>query len=431
MRAMVVDMSKSLSVLLSQHLASHQVKTITHTNGHVALEMLKQASCDLVVVAMHLDDMDGIEFVSKMRELDQHNRTHVVMLTTTENSEALADALRAGVNEIFQKDRVNHLLEHITNWSQNSKLHSTEGNILYVEDNHATALVVSEQLKRIGYSVEHVTRGNRALELYEVNQYDLLLVDYILEGGISGLDVIQEVRAKQAHSFETPILVLSGIDDEQKKITLLKSGANDYMSKTASKEEMEVRVNNLVRTKRLFEQVHYQQEKLQHLAMTDQLTSLHNRHYLFEAAPQRISEASRHHFPVALLIVDLDKFKHINDTYGHATGDEVLRETGKLLKKLCRKEDIVARFGGEEFVLLLSHCNGEQATNKAESIRQELEALTPANLAVTGSFGIATLENDLKLNFNQLFSLADAAVYRAKEGGRNRVEVAHPDELEE
>ena len=133
MRAMVVDMSKSLSVLLSQHLASHQVKTITHTNGHVALGMLKQASCDLVVVAMHLDDMDGIEFVSKMRELDQHNRTHVVMLTTTENSEALADALRAGVNEIFQKDRVNHLLEHITNWSQNSKLHSTEGNILYVE----------------------------------------------------------------------------------------------------------------------------------------------------------------------------------------------------------------------------------------------------------------------------------------------------------
>ena len=129
--------------------------------------------------------------------------------------------------------------------------------------------------------------------------------------------------------------------------------------------------------------------------------------------------------------MDLDKFKHINDTYGHATGDEVLRETGKLLKKLCRKEDIVARFGGEEFVLLLSHCNGEQATNKAESIRQELEALTPANLSVTGSFGIATLENDLKLNFNQLFSLADAAVYRAKEGGRNRVEVADPDELEE
>lgn len=423
MRAMVIDISKSLTVLLSQHLAGQQVKTITHNNGQMALDMLKQARCDLVCVSMHLEDMSGIEFVEKLRKIDQQKQTHVIMLTTTEDASALTEALKAGVNEIFHKEHVNTILEHITSWSQNTKLHTSQGNILYVEDNHATALVVSEQLKHIGYTVEHVTRASQALDLFNQNKYDLLMVDYILEGGMSGLELIQEIRLKQAHSFETPILVLSGMEDEDKKIELLRSGANDYLSKRASRDEIAVRVNNLIRTKRLFEQVQYQHEKLQHLAMTDQLTELHNRHYLFEAAPQKISEAQRHRFPVALLIVDLDKFKDINDTHGHATGDEVLKATGLLLRKLCRKEDIVSRFGGEEFVILLSHCSQQQALDKAESIRAELEKMKPANLKVTGSFGVATLEPGQESTFNQLFSLADNGVYRAKEAGRNRVEL--------
>lgn len=421
MRAMVVEISKSLSVLLSQHLANLQIKTITQKNGKLALAMLEQASCDLVCISMHLEDMDGVEFVTQLRKIAKQTNTYVIMLTTSENSEALSDALKAGVNEIFSKDQVNNILEHLTNWSQNTKLHTSQGHILYVEDNQATAMVVSEQLKHIGYTVEHVTRGSKALELFQQNQYDLLMVDYILEGGMSGLELIQEIRLKQSHSFETPILVLSGLEDEEKKVTLLRSGANDYLSKRASRDEMAVRVNNLVKTKRLFEQVQYQQQKLQHLAMTDQLTELHNRHYLFEAAPQKISEAQRHGFPVALLIVDLDKFKFINDTHGHATGDEVLKETGKLLKQLCRKEDIVARFGGEEFVILLSHCSQEQALSKAESIRSELQQLRPANLPVTGSFGVSTLEPGRVKNFNQLFAQADSAVYKAKNDGRNRV----------
>lgn len=425
MRAMIIDISKSLSVLLNQHMASQQIKSLSLTKGKEALEMLKRARCDLVIISMYLEDMDGTEFVEALRKLDNQTDTHVIMLTTEENRDILSRAMKAGVNELFLKHNLDAVLEHITGWAQKSRLQQTSGNILYVEDNKSTALVVSEILKNSGYSVKQAASGLAALDLMDNNQFDLLLVDYILEGDMTGLELVQTLRTKTS-SIECPILMLSGQESEQVKIEILRSGANDYLSKGASRDEMLARISNLIRTKRLFEQVQYQQQKLQHLAMTDQLTGLYNRHYLFEAAPQKLSEAQRHKFPVALIIVDLDKFKQINDTHGHASGDCVLKEAAQLLRKQCRKEDIVARFGGEEFVILLSHCSQQQALEKAESIRSALQNLNPAQLNITGSFGVACCQQGARTSFNDLFSEADTAVYQAKHNGRNRVELHIP-----
>ena len=422
MRAIIVDISKSLSVLLNQHMTSQQIKALTLTRGKDALEMLKRARCDLVVISMYLEDMEGIEFVTELRKLDNQADTHVVMLTTEENRDILSRAMKAGVNELFPKQKLDSVLEHITSWAQKLRLEQTSGNILYVEDNQSTALVVSELLKNAGYGVKQVSKGVAALELAENHKFDLLLVDYILEDDMTGLELVQTLRIKLS-ALECPILMLSAQDSEQVKVDILRCGANDYLSKSASRDEMLARINNLIRTKRLFEQVQYQQQKLQHLAMTDQLTGLHNRHYLFEAAPQKLSEAQRHKFPVALIIVDLDKFKNINDEHGHPTGDTVLKEAAQLLRKQCRREDLVARFGGEEFVILLSHCNPQQAQEKAESIRAALQNLRPGKLEVTGSFGVACCQQGSRISFNDLFSHADSAVYQAKNNGRNRVEL--------
>ncbi len=422
MRAMIIDISKSLSVLLNQHMASLNIKALTLSQGRQALAMLKRARCDLICISMHLEDMDGITFVSEVKKLPNQQNIHVVMLTTDENRDTLSQAMKAGVNELFRKDKLDTVLEYLTAWAQKTRLELNSGNILYVEDNRSTALVVGEVLKNRGYRVKQVSNASEALELTEQHQFDLLLVDYFLEGNMTGLELVNNVRTR-LHTFECPILMLSGQESESTKIEILRSGANDYLSKGASNDEMLARINNLIRTKQLFEQVQYQQEKLQHLAMTDQLTGLHNRHYLFEAAPQKISEAQRHKFPVALIIVDLDHFKAINDTHGHATGDEVLREAAQLLRRQCRREDIVARFGGEEFVILLSHCNRDQALEKAEGIRSALHDLNPARLPISGSFGVACSSRDEHSSFNDLFSDADSAVYAAKNNGRNRVEV--------
>lgn len=424
MRAMIVVVSKSLSVLLSQQLSAQDIKPLSVNQGMAALDMLSRASCDLICVSAQLKDMDGIEFVTRLRKLTRHQTTHVVMLATADNDAAVSSATKAGVNVLFRHDQLNSLLEHMTTWSQQRRLEQVNGRILYVEDNRTTAMLVTEQLKQCGYTVLQVNTAKQALTLLQSRRFDLLMVDYILEGDMSGLELVEQVRRQQRHPLENLILVLSGQEDESKRVQILRSGANDYLDKRASREEMLVRINNLIQTRRLFEQVQHQQEKLQYLAMTDQLTGLQNRHYLFEAAPQKISEAQRHRFAVSLIIMDLDKFKHINDNEGHSAGDEVLVQAGRLLRNLCRKEDIVARYGGEEFVMLLSHCNREQAWEKAEAMRRDLEALKPAGLQVTGSFGIASKLEQQNTNFNELFHAADQALYRAKDKGRNRVEQA-------
>lgn len=160
--------------------------------------------------------------------------------------------------------------------------------------------------------------------------------------------------------------------------------------------------------------------KLQGLAMHDQLTGLYNRHYLVEVARSKMAEAIRHQWSLCLLVLDLDLFKSINDKHGHLVGDKVLEKLASLLSEHNRAEDIVARFGGEEFVLLLSQCNADQATHKAEQIKQEIELLNPNNISITASIGIAELDPQ-KDSFESLMDRADKAVYKAKEAGRNCV----------
>ena len=216
------------------------------------------------------------------------------------------------------------------------------------------------------------------------------------------------------------------MDDVARRVEILRHGANDFVSKPIVEEEFHARVSNLITSKQLFDQVRHQQQLLRELATTDQLTKLYNRHYLNDAAAQAISNAVRHKQPLSLFVIDLDHFKNINDEYGHDRGDDVLSAVGGLLKKSSRDGDIAARFGGEEFVLVLTHCALEDAQKKAEAFRLELEKLKPGGLLVTASIGVASLDitQENTMDLKALFKQADQAVYIAKENGRNCVVLA-------
>ena len=155
--------------------------------------------------------------------------------------------------------------------------------------------------------------------------------------------------------------------------------------------------------------------------MVDPLTGLYNRNSLSEFAHKYFTEASRHHFALSLILIDLDHFKQINDTRGHLVGDIVLEHFGEMLKKNCRGEDFAARYGGEEFLLLLPHCDIEGAMMKAELIRQQAEQLMPDGIPITASIGVTTNPSDQETSMEALISAADKAVYEAKDAGRNRV----------
>ena len=163
-----------------------------------------------------------------------------------------------------------------------------------------------------------------------------------------------------------------------------------------------------------------QRDQFEHLAMRDQLTGLYNRHYLEEIASHKLSEAIQHQQSLCLLVLDIDLFKTINDTYGHPFGDEVLQRFATLLNKQSRLEDIVARIGGEEFVIIIDHCTIDEAYKKAELIRLSTTVLKPNEVALSVSIGVS----ELNLNgetFSELLARADKAVYQAKNNGRNCV----------
>jgi len=233
---------------------------------------------------------------------------------------------------------------------------------------------------------------------------------------MNGYEVCEKLKSDPATS-SIPIIFVTGKNDDVDQEKGLSLGAVDYIIKPIRVAIVAARVKTHVTLKR-------QHDKLQMLAMRDQLTKLYNRHYLLEVAGHKVARAIRHKGALSLLMIDIDHFKSINDTYGHPVGDLVLKKISEQLQKKSRAEDVVARFGGEEFVILMDQCDLALAEIKANELLKNIEEARPNDLVVTASIGVAQLEGESD-NFDALLKRADTAVYQAKEQGRNRV-VAKP-----
>ncbi len=424
MKALIIDPSVAMQSVLNQHLIDLGSETVLCSSGADAVAAINEQAPDIVCMAMHLSDMSGIELALKVRATPNCLHIPLIMLTTEENRETLSDALRAGITEIFRKDDIQSITNYLIHAVESKKQEVQPSKIIYIAQKNKDTLQHYQLLKKYGYQVTCQPDVKMAIHTLRDETIDLIIIDFDLNSNEGNLSVVREITSHAKGGIVPPILSLHNQDDSNGRIELLRSGILDCQKKPILSEELCARAANHIKTKRQVDQLKAQQIRLQQMAMTDQLTGLCNRHYLMEAAPKKISEAKRHQIPVSLLVVDLDKFKNINDTHGHAVGDIVLSETGELLNECCRDEDLVVRFGGEEFVILLSHCNLESGLQKAELIRSKLEALKPNGLTITGSIGISTMEIGVDLLFKDLFIAADEAVYEAKDTGRNKI-VAH------
>lgn len=282
--------------------------------------------------------------------------------------------------------------------------------VLVVDDVKTNLMIIGQSLKGL-YQVREASSGAQCLKLARSEpQPDLILLDVVMPD-LDGYEVCKALKSDPA-TAEIPIIFVTGKDSDEDEQHGLELGAVDYITKPIRPAIVRARVYAHIQLKQ-------QRDRLQSMAMHDQLTGLYNRHFLIECASQRLARVVRHRNPMTLVLLDIDHFKRVNDNYGHLMGDKVLIEVARLLSTNTRREDVVARLGGEEFVILMD-CNLDTAAAKVEHLRGMLEALVPEGIRVTGSFGLVEA-SPYNADFSHLLVLADDGVYRAKTQGRNCV----------
>ncbi len=428
MRALIIENSRVYCLLLD-NILSHQgfncdicdsiESARSHTDSH---------SYDLICINHILKDGYGSEFVDYCRNRGLNQNASILYLTSNQNYPEELSSLPVD-KFIFKlnKEQITHQITHFIE-SHLDPIFS-EGRILLIEDSKTVAAFILSQLKNTGYQVEHFRNAENAWSFFEnevssgsdINAFDLVITDINLEGSMTGEELVENIRALEDARGFVPIFAVTGDTSNELRLALYEKGVNDFIRKPVMARELIVRIGNLITNKRLLDKVHDQRRQLFALATTDKLTGCHNRHSLMDYSAKFIALSSREQYPISMLVIDLDHFKAINDKHGHAVGDVVLEAVGILLNGFFREGDLVARFGGEEFVILMSHCDQELAHNKAEKLRICIAELKPEDINISVSIGLTTRKPEQNCDFESLFSAADKAVYQAKSNGRNCV----------
>jgi diguanylate cyclase (GGDEF)-like protein len=306
--------------------------------------------------------------------------------------------------------------------------------ILIADDEQVSRLMLQRLLTKWGYEVVSAEDGINAWE--QLNRPDaprIALLDWMMPGR-NGVDVCREIRAHRPDPY-TYILLLTAKDAKESVVEGLESGADDYLTKPFHPQELKARLRVGIRLLELEDTLVQAREAMRFKATHDALTGVWNRGTILETLDREISRSRREGASLGVLIGDLDHFKSVNDSCGHLTGDEVLRETTARIQACVRPYDAVGRFGGEEFLILLPGCDATATADKAEQLRaaigqQPIETLT-GPLRITMSFGAIATANWPDETANHVLLMVDAALYRAKEEGRNRVAMAGAAEHED
>jgi len=298
--------------------------------------------------------------------------------------------------------------------------------ILIAEDDNVTRHILEKSVTEMDFEVVSCKNGHDAWKILQSeNPPHLLILDWMMPG-MDGLEICRKVReqAKEPYTF---ILLLTSKGEQDDFVKGMEAGADDYVVKPFNHNDLRVRLKAGRRIVELNEELLYVRDNLEKQATHDKLTGLYNRHFMVEILEKEFSRALRHQSDLSCLLLDLDNFKDVNDTFGHTFGDLVLREFSAGLEQNIRKSDISIRYGGEEFMVLLPNTGIAGAQNIAEKIRATCEKKRyddgHNSTTVTVSIGIASIKQHQLIDDKEIVACADKALYRSKAEGRNRITV--------
>lgn len=294
--------------------------------------------------------------------------------------------------------------------------------LLLVEDDQDYRQLMEKKLSSIGFDVISAGNGLEALKLMESNDIRLLITDWAMPV-MSGLELIKSIRKDPSKPY-VYIIVLSAYSTIKDIVKGIDVGADDYLTKPFSFVELEARIKIGERIIGLEKRLQKSIDEQAHMAQTDPLTKLFNRRYLFEIGGQLFEQGRRYNHRMSLLMVDIDRFKNVNDTYGHDIGDEALVLITKHFSEGIRNVDILGRFGGEEFIVLMPETGMDGAYKVAERLRSSISRsplkTSGPTISLTISIGVG-VQATATANIETLVKKADVALYKSKRAGRNRV----------
>jgi len=301
--------------------------------------------------------------------------------------------------------------------------------VLLAEDARFARHLLQAALAAWGYDVVLAEDGDQAWRVLQgPDPPSIALLDWMMPG-LDGLEVCRRVRQAGREPY-TYVILLTGKDRQEDVVEGLAAGADDYLRKPFDNQELQARIRTGRRMVELHAELITARETLREQASTDPLTGLANRRTILEVLDRELARCRRSGGVCSVAMVDLDHFKAVNDTYGHSAGDAVLRQAASTMRATLRPYDLLGRYGGEEFVVVLPGCDAAGAGAAAERLRASMAATAIAvaevSLRVTCSLGVAVGATENSWERDRLLSTADAALYRAKEQGRDRVVVADP-----
>lgn len=309
--------------------------------------------------------------------------------------------------------------------------------VLLVEDDPIQADVTKEILIKAGYTVLWANDGVNAIKMVKSEKPDIILLDLILPG-LDGYEVCRWLKLEET-TKGIPVIMLTIKKDLTDKISGLQIGADDYLPKPYNELELNARIYASLRTKALQDELRMKNKqleellyKVEYMAITDALTGLYNRRRFHDALSKEYERSKRYSTPFSLTMLDIDHFKKVNDNYGHLSGDLVLKEVSGIIMKSIRDIDTAARFGGEEFMLILPNTTTKDSLTVAERIRTTIENNNFSGLnndKITISIGVSGMPDKDLFSEDRLIRCTDLALYKAKQNGRNRTEIAEGKDL--
>ncbi|SEQ00232.1 response regulator receiver modulated diguanylate cyclase [Faunimonas pinastri] len=443
-RILVVDDVPANVRLLEARLRAEYYEVRTALNGTDALEIARRERLDLVLLDVMMPDMTGFEVCRRLKQESATADVPVIMVTALDGIEDRVKGLESGADDFLTKPvgdvalltRVRSLLRLKTvadelslratsvhgNHRDFMRLADLGGRILMVDDRETSSRKIQQALSS-AFTLERANDAADALSRAIEHDYDLLVVSLSLEGA-DGLRLCSQFRTIDRARY-TPVLLITDPDENARLLRALDLGVNDYIVRPVDANEMRARVRTQLRRKKFSDRLTDMVSSAMELSITDPLTGLYNRRHLDTQLRSMVAIAEETGKPLSLLIFDIDFFKGINDRYGHDAGDDVLREFATRMRKGVRGIDLVARFGGEEFVVAMPETDAHVAAFIADRLRRDIDRApfatrTGDQIPVTVSIGVAEHlgQGD---TIETLVRRADQALYSAKRGGRNRV----------